>query len=176
MKKLTEYLDTDETEFQGKPMYRVSPPSDLVDYPEMMSEVAQKAYKHGSASKNICDALVYMAMRELDEDVFKKAGESFSKPQFVMITSAQYYDVNYPYYPITLVIKDPETLAEFLSANMVLGVLLDFAKLEECIESRDSKVTMLDPTLDEPWALELDVPELEFMGLRGNVWINSDRE
>lgn len=46
---------------------------------------------------------------------------------------------------------------------MVLAVLLDFAKLEECVEFRDSKVKMLDPTLEEPRALELDVPELDFI-------------
>ena len=95
--------------------------------------------------------------------MFEKAAESLSKPIFVLITSDQYYEVNYPYYSITLVIKEPEVLAEFLSANMVLGVLLDFAKLRECIESRGSKVKMLEPTQDEPWALELEVPELNFI-------------
>lgn len=161
--RLVKYLDTDETEYQGMTMRRVSLPSEVVEHSSVMARVAERAVESGTAFEAVNDNLVYIAIKRVDDELFDKLAYQFVRPTFFTITSDEYVSMGYPYYPITLVLKKPEVLAEFLSENLVLGIAFDFSQLEKSIESRGASMRMLEPKEDDPWALELTFPDGSFL-------------
>ena len=153
-----EYLNSGRTERDRYLVSRESVPRKIDHYAEEMHLLARKALVDGFAGERVSDSLWYAAFSYRSAtEALESALLSFRKPILALINAEMYTNHLYPYYPISLVLHDPKTLASFYTGKLALLAMVDVATFEDVSNEAISKIRYVQES-DNDCALEVDMP------------------
>ena len=162
-KQLFEYLDTDRTSTlfgDGKVFMRVALSKSISYHTDQLREVIDIARRDGFCFRRVEEGLYYIAATNDDFDRMAPRLEPMNRPIAYPLNADKFETNTFPYTPLILSIRDPDSILDFYEGCLCLFVVVDLDVVLGRLTSGGLQVKISD---DEYWMFEISGKRGPFM-------------
>lgn len=162
-KQLFQYLDTDRTSTlfgNGKVCMRVAPSEPASYHTDQLREVIDIARRDGFCFRRVEEGLCYIAATNDDFDRMAPRLEPMNRPIAYFLNADKFETNTFPFTPLILSIRDPDSILDFYEGCLCLFVVVDLDVVLGRLTSGGLQVKISD---DEYWMFEISGKRGSFM-------------